>query len=91
MTLSFATVVYICIWFMTLFAVLPFGVRTQDEAGDVVPGTPGSAPSGFKPWRIVAINTLVAAVCFGVFYVGYTQGWLTAQETHEQTHAPKVP
>ena len=81
MTLSFAIVVYICIWFMSLFAVLPFGVRTQDEAGEVVPGTPGSAPAGFRIGRVVLINSLVAAVCFAVFYAGYTQGWLTAHET----------
>lgn len=80
MKITFAIVVYLCIWFMTLFAVLPFGVRTQDEDGTVEPGTPGSAPANWKPWRIVAINTLVAAVCFGVFYVGYMQGWLTANE-----------
>jgi predicted secreted protein len=86
MKLSFAIVVYLCIWFMTLFAVLPFGVRTQDEAGDVVPGTPGSAPAAMRAWRIVAINTVVAAICFAVFYFGYTQGWLTAHETS----APKL-
>ena len=82
MTLSFAIFCYLCLWFMTLFAVLPFGVRTQDEAGDVVPGTPGSAPSRFRPGRIVLINTVVAAVAFAVFYFGYTQGWFTAHETH---------
>jgi predicted secreted protein len=81
MKLTFAIVVFICIWWMTLFAVLPFGVRTQDEAGDVVPGTPGSAPARMKILRIVLINTLVASVCFGVFYLGYTQGWLSAHET----------
>jgi predicted secreted protein len=87
MKTSFAIVVYICIWFMTLFAVLPFGVRTQDEAGEVEPGTPGSAPANMKLWRIFGINTLVAAACFCVFYVGYTQGWLTAHEVS----APKLP
>jgi predicted secreted protein len=81
MKISFAIVVYICIWFMTLFAVLPFGVRTQDESGDVVPGTPGSAPANMKAGRIILINSIVAAICFAVFWVGYTQGWLTAHET----------
>lgn len=84
MKLSFAIVVYICIWFMTLFAVMPLHVRTQDEAGDVTPGTPGSAPASVPFWRIVAINSAVAAVCFAVFYVGYTQGWLTAREVWVQ-------
>ena len=86
MNLSFAIVIYICIWWMTLFAVLPFGVRTQDEAGHVVPGTPGSAPAGIRIARLLLINSAVAAVCFVVFYIGYTQGWLSAHETA----APKV-
>lgn len=81
MKLAFGIVVFICIWWMTLFAVLPFGVRTQDEAGEVVPGTPGSAPAKMKMLRILLINTVVATVCFCVFYVGYMQGWLTATET----------
>ena len=86
MKLSFAIVIYICIWWMTLFAVLPFGVRTQDEDGDVVPGTPGSAPAKMPMKRILLINTIVAAVCFAMFYAGYTQGWLTAHEVA----APKI-
>ena len=40
-----AVAIYIFIWWIVLFAVLPFGVHTQDEAGSVVPGTPGSAPA----------------------------------------------
>ena len=87
MKLSFAIVIYICIWFMTLFAVLPFGVRTQDEDGDVIPGTPGSAPANLRLKRLFLINTVVAAICFGVFYAGYTQGWLSAHETTP----PKLP
>lgn len=82
MALSFAIVIYICIWFMTLFAVMPFFVHTQDEAGEVVPGTPGSAPAKFPMLRVAVANTLVAAVCFAVFYVGYTQGWLSATATN---------
>jgi len=53
-----------------LFAVLPIGVRTQGEAGEVVPGTPESAPVAPRLLRIVAINTLVATIVFaGVWLV----------------------
>jgi predicted secreted protein len=82
MTVSFAIVSYICIWFMSLFAVMPFFVHTQDEAGEVVPGTPGSAPAKFPMLKVALTNSVVAAVCFAVFYVGYTQGWLSVGETH---------
>ena len=63
-----AVAIYIFIWWITLFAVLPFGVHTQDEAGSVVPGTPGSAPAKVRLVRIFLINTLVASVVFALVY-----------------------
>ena len=63
-----AVAIYIFIWWIVLFAVLPFGVRTQDEAGSVVPGTPGSAPAKVRIVRIFLINTLVATVVFALVY-----------------------
>ena len=45
MTITGAIVLYAVCWFMTLFVVLPIGVQSQEEAGDVVPGTPASAPT----------------------------------------------
>jgi predicted secreted protein len=33
MSIPFAIALYFVIWWTVLFAVLPFGVRTQDEAG----------------------------------------------------------
>ena len=41
-----AAVVFAVVWFLTLFVVLPIGLRTQDEAGRIEPGTPASAPAG---------------------------------------------
>ena len=35
---------YFLIWWVTLFAVLPFGVRSQEESGAVAPGTGPGAP-----------------------------------------------
>jgi len=62
-TLGLAT--YFIVWWTTLFAVLPIGLRTQDEAGEVVPGTPESAPAKLRIIRIFAINTVVSLVVFG--------------------------
>ena len=76
MSLTFAIAIYFIIWWLCLFAVLPFGLRTQDEAGEVVPGTPESAPQKVPLLRIFAINTLVASCVFGLFWLGVTQGWL---------------
>jgi predicted secreted protein len=70
MSLTLGIAVYFIIWWTVLFAVLPIGVRTQGEAGEVVPGTPESAPVAPRLLRIVALNTLVATIVFaGVWLV----------------------
>ncbi len=61
-------VVYSIMWFVVLFTVLPWGVRTQQEEGEVEPGTAESAPVNPAIWKKLLITTLVTAVLFGVFY-----------------------
>jgi predicted secreted protein len=68
MSTTLGIALYFVIWWTTLFAVLPFGVRTQSEAGEIVPGTPASAPVKPRILWIVGINTLVSAVVFGVVW-----------------------
>ncbi|HIE69536.1 MAG TPA: DUF1467 family protein [Planctomycetes bacterium] len=72
-----AIAVYIFIWWIVLFAVLPFGVRTQGEAGEVVPGTPESAPVKPRILRVFLINTVVASVVFAIVYVVITNELIT--------------
>ncbi|MEZ5819074.1 MAG: DUF1467 family protein [Hyphomicrobiaceae bacterium] len=79
MNITFLIAVYFVIWWVVLFAVLPFGVRTQGEAGNVVPGTPESAPANFRLWRVVGITTIVAAVVFAVLWAGFHWGWIDLQ------------
>jgi predicted secreted protein len=64
MSIAFLLAVYFIIWWVVLFAVLPFGVRTQGEAGNVVPGTPESAPVHFPLLKVVIWTTLVSAALF---------------------------
>jgi predicted secreted protein len=64
MKIVFLIAVYFIVWWVVLFAVLPFGVRTQAEAGAVVPGTPESAPANFRLARVLLITTVVAGVVF---------------------------
>lgn len=68
MGLGSAIAIYFVIWWVTLFAVLPFGVRTQGDVGDVVPGAPESAPSKIDFRRIAWRNTIVASVVFAGLY-----------------------
>lgn len=70
--------IYFLFWFISLFLVLPFGVRTTEEAGGVkVKGQVESAPHEFRPWRIILRTTLVSAVLFALFYANYEYEWIT--------------
>ncbi len=45
MSVTTAIAIYFIIWWVVLFAVLPFGVRSQQESGAVAPGTDPGAPA----------------------------------------------
>ena len=64
MSIVFGVAIFFVVWWIVLFAVLPFGVRTQGEAGETVAGTPPSAPAKFPLVRIFMINTVVSIVVF---------------------------
>lgn len=71
MTFASAFAVYFVIWWTVLFAVLPFGIRSQVESGEVVEGTEPGAPALPGLMRKAVITTLIAAVIF--LFVWY--GW----------------
>ncbi|MFA5949844.1 MAG: DUF1467 family protein [Hyphomicrobium sp.] len=76
MSFSLGIALYLMIWWTTLFAVLPFGVRTQGEAGDVVEGTPESAPIAPRLLKTALINTVVASLAFAVVWAALDNDWL---------------
>lgn len=76
MSLSLGIALYLMIWFMTLFAVLPFGIKTQGEAGEIVEGTPASAPAAPRLLRVAVINTVVAAIAFAFVWTALERDWL---------------
>ncbi len=45
LTVAGAIALYFVIWWISLFALLPVGVRSQAEAGEVVAGTEPGAPA----------------------------------------------
>jgi predicted secreted protein len=67
MSVTLALAIFVVIWWTVLFAVLPFGVRTQAEDDAVVPGTPASAPTHPRLARVVWLTTGVSCVLFALF------------------------
>ncbi len=75
-----ALAIYILFWALSVFLVLPFGVRTTHEAGGKhVAGTAESAPHEFNPRRIALRVTIVATALFALFQLNYHFGWVTTQ------------
>lgn len=70
--------IYFLFYFLSLFVVLPFGVRTpQDEGVELVPGQVESAPANFRFGRTALVTGVVALVPMALFILNYHYGWLT--------------
>ncbi|MDP8994397.1 MAG: DUF1467 family protein [Pseudomonadota bacterium] len=73
-----AAAVYLLFWTMSLFLVLPWGVRTDEEAGvERQKGHAESAPHSFRFGRVALRATLLSAVLFGLFYANWIYGWVS--------------
>ena len=71
MSLISAVAIFFIIWWLVLFVVLPFGVRSQHEAGDVTLGTDHGAPERPRLGRKFAITTAIAAIVFAAVYIAF--------------------
>jgi predicted secreted protein len=77
MSTATALAVFFLIWWVTLFAVLPWGVRSQHESGEIAPGTDPGAPAVPKLGRKLLWTTVFASAVFAAFYVVYAEHLLT--------------
>jgi predicted secreted protein len=69
MTWVSVAALYFILWWLVLFATLPFGLKTQDEDSDVTLGTEASAPRGPHVMRAFVRTTIVSALILGGFYL----------------------
>ncbi len=60
---------YFIVWWLALFAVLPFGVRGQHETGEVTLGTERGAPEAPMLLRKFVATSLIAALVTAAIYV----------------------
>lgn len=73
-----ALAIYVLFWSLCVFFVLPFGVRTSQEAGvEMVPGQADSAPANFDLKRVAIRTTILSSILFGLFLLNYVYGWVT--------------
>ena len=83
--------IYFLIWVMSAFFLLPFGVRTAEEEGsEIVTGQAESAPSNFRPGRLMVRATVLAIVLTSLFVANYEFGWVTANDLDIIADPPRV-
>ena len=69
MSLLPSLAIFFVIWWLCLFVVLPFGVKSQHEAGEVTPGTEAGAPHRPHLVRRAVATTVLAAIIFAGFHL----------------------
>ncbi len=96
MTITAALVLFAITWFMVFFVVLPLRFTSQDEAGEIVPGTPKSAPADFLVAKKAKITTLVAVIIWGLLVAIITSGIISVRDIdwmnrmHPETTTPET-
>ena len=67
-------VVFIIIWWLVFFMVLPHGNRPPEN---VEKGHADGAPDRPRLWRKAALTTGISVILFGVYFVVQDQGWIS--------------
>jgi predicted secreted protein len=78
--LSTAIAIYFIIWWTVLFAVLPWGVRSQEESGLISPGTDPGAPTRARLGRKLLWTTVTASAVFALFWLIYSYRLVTLDD-----------
>jgi len=66
MGITSAIVLFVIIWFLTLFVVLPLRLQTQGDLGSIEPGTHAGSPENPQMKKRFIVTTVVALVLWAI-------------------------
>ncbi len=73
--------IYFLFFVFSAFVLLPFCVRTHDEAGvEKIPGQADSAPVEFRAGRLLLRAAILALVVTALYVANYINGWITVED-----------
>jgi predicted secreted protein len=78
-TISTGFAIYFVMWWIVLFVTLPFGVRSQHEDGESIPGTDPGAPIATGMGRKLIWTTVISAALFAVALLAQNAGLLNIE------------
>ena len=70
--------IYFLIWWVVLFAVLPWGVRAQGD--EAVPGSDPGAPQAARIWMRLLWTTVTATVVFAALVFVHLNGLVSLDD-----------
>ena len=73
--------IFFLFWVASAFIMLPFGVKTDEEAGnELVPGQARSAPQRFNLGKHLLRAAVLAVVLTALYDLNYRYGWITPND-----------
>ncbi len=66
MGVTSAIVLFVIIWFLTLFVVLPLRLQTQGDLGSIEPGTHAGSPENPQMKKRFMVTTAVALALWAI-------------------------
>jgi len=77
MSTTGSLIVYISIWWIVFFSVLPIGIKSQNaKFGDELQGNDRGAPKNPKIGKKFLITTLITSIIFLIIYYLVSQNYL---------------
>ena len=80
MSIVSGLVLYAVIWFMVLFVLLPIGLETQGDRGEIEPGTHAGAPANFNLRKKVLTATWISAILWAVIAAVIFSGLISVRD-----------
>ncbi len=74
------TAVYLVIWWLVIFMVLPWGAKNVIDDDDVKKGHASSAPKKPRMLLKFAITTVISGVLWGIVYMVIDSGVISFRE-----------
>ncbi len=80
MSIVSGLVLFAVIWFMVLFILLPIGLETQGDRGEIEPGTHAGAPANFDLKKKLFRATWISAILWVAIAAVIFSGLITVRD-----------
>ena len=69
MSITGSVVVFIILWWLVLFIILPRNINSQHEKGNIIEGTDPGAPTNPNIVKKLVITTFITSLLFAIIFV----------------------